>query len=144
MGIKKIWETVWCGRSTTGQKNWSDLDVDSAHNAIIIEMITEAIPSLIIQGLNMYMLGESSLLGIASIFFSLLVTINGLQYYGYWIFYRGYRLADIPLTGRPQNSNEDEIKPERSKEGKVELLAAMYTCCCFCGLLSMIVAGSTK
>ena len=98
VAVHNLWLLVW-----TGTKKHADT---SSPNGIISKLLNrslsmhvflQTIPNLVIQIINSTLLDLWSPVSLLSVSFTAFNALNGAYRTGYYVFYKGYRLEDIPL-----------------------------------------------
>lgn len=95
-GIWNMWFRTW----TNDEKHDIRSKIDSAilNEAFLIEFLFLSIPQIFLQSFNNFTVKDSwHIYSIAAYIIALTSFINGVSRYGYFIFVKGYDVAEVPL-----------------------------------------------
>ena len=119
LAIGKVWNSWF---STWTQSNDLDkeisLDASVLNESMFHEFMLETVPQIAIQSLNNLLIynGNYPIISQFSLAMSLVIAINGIYRYGYYLLWRGIKFDEIPLplVLRIQKINKSKFLPRRS------------------------------
>ncbi len=98
LSIRPIWNywfKVWTGTDKFDKKNMIDFHL--LNESFLAEFLLETTPQLILQSYNNTMIKSWSNVAYFSVALSLLMAINGIYRYGYYLLYKGLKFDEIPI-----------------------------------------------
>ena len=120
MAIRRVhnwWYYVW-----TGCRNHDteiEIDISLLNEALFAEFLFESLPQMVVQSLNNTLTQLWNPIGIFSMCLSVFVMLNGLYRYGYYSFWLGYSIQNVPTEisiGGIKVSIENTDDKDRLKE----------------------------
>ena len=97
MAIRRVhnwWYHVWTG--TDKHDKEVEVDVALLNEALFAEFIFESLPQMVVQSMNNTLTQLWNPIGIFSMCLSVAVMLNGLYRYGYYSFWLGYSIQNVP------------------------------------------------
>lgn len=97
MTIRRVhnwWYYVWTGSNKHDKA--VEIDVALLNEALFAEFLFESIPQMVVQSLNNTLTQLWNPIGIFSMCLSVSVMLNGLYRYGYYSFWLGYSIQNVP------------------------------------------------
>ena len=97
MAIRRVhnwWYHVWTG--TDKHDKEVEIDVSLLNEALFAEFIFESLPQMVVQSMNNTLTQLWNPIGIFSMCLSVAVMLNGLYRYGYYSFWLGYSIQNVP------------------------------------------------
>ncbi len=118
MAIKRVhnwWYLVWTGSS----KHDTDIEIDVAmlNEAMFAEFLFESLPQMVVQSMNNTLTQLWNPIGVFSMCLSVAVMLNGLYRYGYYSFWLGYSIQNVP-TEISFGGIKVSVEDENDKKGK--------------------------
>ena len=94
--LRNVWFSTWTQSDAFSIE--TSIDVGVLHESTFYQFILETAPQLLLQITNGALSNSiSSPPSVISITFSVLIAVNGLYHFGYYLFWKGVKFADIPL-----------------------------------------------
>ncbi len=97
MAIRRVhnwWYYVWTGCRQHDKQ--IEIDISLLNEALFAEFLFESLPQMVVQSMNNTLTQLWNPIGIFSMCLSVSVMLNGLYRYGYYSFWLGYSIQNVP------------------------------------------------
>ena len=97
MAIRRVhnwWYYVWTGCRQHDKE--IEIDISLLNEALFAEFLFESLPQMVVQSMNNTLTQLWNPIGIFSMCLSVAVMLNGLYRYGYYSFWLGYSIQNVP------------------------------------------------